>query len=152
MSPGVGRHFPKISGKFPQAGVKRRAAPATASTIASYTVDPNKSEDGTKTPLEGIQSGPSEQSMWGVCRSGLAAVAPFMRGRKFSSSQQGRHCSVPFVASGNRPDRADQGSDGRDVRFYPPDGCAVSWALDPLDPTSHIPQSSLRGVTHRFDC
>ena len=76
VSPGGAAILVKISRKLPRAGLKRRAAPATAAAITESGVDPKKSRYGTQTPWEEKRSGPSERALWGVLRKGLVVVAP----------------------------------------------------------------------------
>ena len=85
--------------KVSSSGGKRRAAPATAATIESSTVYPKKSGDGTKTPLEGRQSVPSERAMWGVWRSGLAALAPVTGAGSSGDASFPRHNRAVIAAS-----------------------------------------------------
>ena len=62
--------------KLPQAGAKRRSAPAMADAIALSDAEPKKSGDRTETPQGDRRDSLSECTSRGVQRSWLAAAAP----------------------------------------------------------------------------
>ena len=108
MSPGEGHNFTKISSKLPQVGEKRRVEPATSAAIASSTVDPKKSGDGTKTPLEVRQSGLSKRALRGVRRSGFAAAAPVTGAGASGDTSGPSHNWAAIAASPSRPQMREQ--------------------------------------------
>ena len=123
-SPGsTGREPPfstsKISGRLPRAEANSNAAPAASTSLAKGHRCPTENRYGTRAPAKDQRSIPSERSLRGTRRTGLAAAATVPKsvaGRDMSGSRP--NWAAISASPGKPTSRSPSGQERSDPSRY----------------------------------